>query len=129
MAKDWQQATVLQYASSSHPWKALGRSGKVRMDLRKRRERVRCGAMVILGWSDSAYGGQSTEEKRQLGCVIGLMSSTLKGPCHILRGNSEFTMKMAKSSLGGEVYALREMVDHMLLTKDSFLARWDWRPA
>ena len=53
-----------------------------------------------------------------MGYVLGFMSTTLKGPRHILEWTSKFTRKMAKSSQGGEVYAFSEMVDHMLLLKD-----------
>ena len=74
--------------------------------------------MTLAGWSDAAYGGQSTEGICRLGYTIGLMSSTLKGACRILPRTSKFTRKMVKSSLGGEIYALSEMVDHMLLLKD-----------
>ena len=62
--------------------------------------------------------GQSTAGKCQLGYVIGLMSSTLKGPCHVRQRASKFARKMVKSSVGREVYALSEMVDHMLLLED-----------
>ena len=48
------------------------------------------------------------------------MSSALEGPCHISQWTPEFTRKMVKSSLGGEVYALSEMVDHALLLKDCY---------
>ena len=57
-AKDWQQAPVLKYASSSHPWKTLGWSDRVRKDLRKTGERVtviprllRGGRMLLTGTS------------------------------------------------------------------------------
>ena len=59
VVKDWQRATVLKYASPSHPWKALGRSDKVEKDLRKSGERVRCGSMTVVGSSDATYGDQS----------------------------------------------------------------------
>ena len=52
--------------------------------------------------------------------MIGLMSSTLKGPGHILRRTSNFTREMVESSLGGEVYTLSETADHILLLKDAF---------
>ena len=111
---------MLKYASSSHPWKAPGWGDRVKGALRKGGERVHCVPMTLLGWYDAAYGGQSTEGKCRLGYVIGLMSSTLKCPCHISQWTSKFTRKMVKSSLGGEVYALSEMVDHMLLLKDFY---------
>ena len=76
--------------------------------------------MIMVGWSDAAYWDQSTEGKCRLGYVIGLTSSTLKGPRHILRQTSTFTRKMVKSSLSGEVYALSETVDHTLLLEDFY---------
>ena len=48
------------------------------------------------------------------------MSSTLKGPCRVPPWTSKFTRQVAKSSPGSEVYALSEMVDHMLLLVDTF---------
>ena len=71
--------------------------------------------MTLVGWSDAAYRNQSTEGKCRLGYVIGSTSSTLKGLCHISQRATKFTRKMVESSLGGEVYALSEMGDHMLL--------------
>ena len=55
--KGWQQATVLNYASSSHPLKALGWGYKVQGALRKRGDRVHCGSMTLLGWPDATSGG------------------------------------------------------------------------
>ena len=118
MMRDWQQATVLKYASSSKPRRALGRSDKVQRDLRKRGERVHCGSMTLVGRSDAAYGDLSTDGKCRLGYVVGLTSSTSKGPCRISQRTSKFARNMAKSSLGGEVYALSEMVDRVVLLKD-----------
>ena len=46
---------------------------------------MQCGAMSTAGWSDAAYGDQSPEGTRHLGYVVGLMSSTLHGPCRILQ--------------------------------------------
>ena len=41
------------------------------------------------------------------------MSPTLNGPCHNLQWTSEFARKLAKSSLGGEVFAFSEMLEHV----------------
>ena len=120
VVKEWQQATVLRYASSSHPWQTPGRGDRAKQDLRNRGEKVHGGAMSSAGWSDAAYGSQSTGGKCRLGYVIGLMSSTLEGPCHNLRWPSKFTQELVKSSLGGEVYAFSEMVAHMILLKDFY---------
>ena len=76
--------------------------------------------MTMVGWSDAAYRDQPTEGKYRLGYVIGLMSSTWEGPRHILQWTSKLTRKIAKSSSGGEVYALNEMPDHMLVYKNCY---------
>ena len=98
---DWQQAT------------APGRGGKVPTVLRKRGEKAHGGSTTLAGWPDVAYGDQSTECKSRLGYAVGLMSSTMEGPPHILRRTSKFARKVVKSSLDGGVYALSEMVDHV----------------
>ena len=118
VAKDWQQAAVLNYAASSHPRGALGRGDKVQGVARKRGERVHGGLTALVGWADAAFGDQLAEGKFRLDYVIGLMSSTQRGPRHILQRASKFARKMVKSSLGGEVYALSDMADHMLLLRN-----------
>ena len=55
-----------------------------------------------------------------VGCCLwkqinGLVSSSFSGPRHILRRTSKVAGKLAQGSLGGEVYALSEMADDMLL--------------
>ena len=72
----------------------------------------------MVGRLDAACGYQSTEGKCRLGYVIGLMLSCLRGARRILQWTSKFIREIAKSILGGEVYALGEMVDHMPLLKD-----------
>ena len=52
--------------------------------------------------------------------VIGLTSSTPTGPCHVLRWTSKFTLRLATSSLDGEVYALSEIVGHMSLLREFY---------
>ena len=55
-----------------------------------------------------------------LGYIIGLMSSTLQGPVHIIQWTSKFTRKRVKSSLGGEIFALSEMWDHMEMIREFY---------
>ena len=57
-AKEWQPATALMYASSSHPWKSLGRDDRHQGALPKRGEEVHGGSMTMEGWSGAAYGDQ-----------------------------------------------------------------------
>ena len=59
------------------------------------------GAMMLVGWSDAAFGTHTQDGRCRLGYIIGLMSSTLTGPVHILQWTSKFTRKHVKSSLGG----------------------------
>ena len=58
----------------------------------------------------------------RLGCAIGLLSSFLNGPCNSLRCTSKFSRTLAKSSLHGEVYAFREMIDRASL----FSGFWEY---
>ena len=53
-----------------------------------------------------------------MGNAIGLLSSTLNGPLHILHQPSKFTRKLVKSSLDGEVYAFSDMLDYMPLLRE-----------
>ena len=53
----------------------------------------------------------------RLGHAI-VLPPTLEVPRHILRWVAEFTRKLVKSSLGGEVYAFRGMVEHMSLLRE-----------
>ena len=76
--------------------------------------------MTLAGWSDAAYGGQPSTGKCRLGCVIGLMSPNLCGPCHLAQRPSEFTRKLVKNCLGGEVYAFSEMLDHMSMLRELY---------
>ena len=58
--------------------------------------------------------------KCRLGYLIGVMSPNLCGPCHIIQWASKFARKLVKSSLGGEVYAFSEMLDHMSMLREFF---------
>ena len=62
----------------------------------------------------------SQNGKCRLGYLIGITSSPLTGPCHVLQWTSKFTRKLVKSSLGGEVYASSEMIDHMALLREFY---------
>ena len=86
--------------------------------MRQRNEESHSGTATLAGWSDAAYGDQSTSGKRRLGYVIALISSTLRGQCRIIQWASKFTRKLAEGSLGGEVYAFSEMSDHMSMLRE-----------
>ena len=75
---------------------------------------------MLVGWSDAVFGTHTQDGRCRLGYIIGLMSSTLTGPVHILQWTSKFTRKHVKSSLGGEIFALSEMWDHMEMIKDFY---------
>ena len=87
--RGWQGAAILTHASSSHPneWKEEAVDG----EMEARGESV--------GWSDAAHGGQVAGGKCRLGSVIGIVSTSLTGPRHVLQGTSKFTRKLDKSSL------------------------------
>ena len=75
--------------------------------------------MSLVGWSDAAYGDLSQNGKCRLGYLIGLMASSLTGPCHVLQWSSKFTRKLVRgSSGGGEVYAFSGTIDHMALLRE-----------
>ena len=74
--------------------------------------RRQCGTISLAVWSDVAYGHQSLGGRCRLGHVLGFLPSTPSVPYHILQ------WKLVKSRLGGEVYAFREMVDHISLYRE-----------
>ena len=76
--------------------------------------------MTLVGWSDAAYGNTSCMGKCRLGYLIGVMSANLRGACHVIQWTSKFTRKLVKSSLGGEVYAFSEMLDHMSMLREFY---------
>ena len=78
------------------------------------------GAMMLVGWSDAAFGTLTQDGRCILGCIIGLMSSTLTGPVHILQWAPKFTRKHVKSSLGGEVLARSGMWDRIATIRDVY---------
>ena len=102
-AKCWQPRAVLKFASSSNPLSPFegGAFGR----FRARGERIHKGAMTFVGRSDAAYGWLSEEGRCRLGYIVGLTSSSLSGPRHMIQWASKFTRKLVRSSLDGEVYA------------------------
>ena len=90
--KPWQQANQLRYSSS------LKRDDT-------------SGTMAMAGWSDVVY-----EHTMCMGnCRLG--SPILYELCHIIQFTSEFTRKLVKRSLEGEVYAFGDVVDHLSLLR------------
>ena len=89
-SNEWQRAAVLKQPAR----------GDVDGQLRAAGGKMRCGAAFFVGWSDAAYCCHSSEEGIHLGFEISLMSSYIRGPCH-LQWASKFTRKVAQSSLGG----------------------------
>ena len=63
-----------------------------------------------------------------MGCVIGLISSTLRGPCHLLQWSPKSNRKLAKGGAGGAAYESSEMVDHVALLRESFAPYADLTP-
>ena len=79
--------------------------------------------MLLARWPDAAFGTHEQDGRCRLGYLIGLMSSTLTGPVHILQWASKFTRRHVKSSLGEEIFALSEMWDHMDMIREFTLRR------
>ena len=114
--KAQQQAAVLNMPSRL----ILGR-GRVGMSTDEREPgggRIHCGTMSPVRRSDAANGGKSAGGICRLDYGIGLTLSTLNRPCHVLQWASKSTSALVKSDLGGEVYALSEMVGHMSLKRE-----------
>ena len=124
--KLWRKAAVSKYGSPAQQGKPG--HGKENAQMRRRTETIHGGTMTVAGWSDAAYGGQSTLGKCRLRYVIGLMSSTLRGPCHIIQWASKFARKLVEGSLGGDVYALREMLDHTSMLREFYALFSDMSP-
>ena len=117
IARGWRQAAELKYVSASQ----LGQGNLALRDakIRRRREKIHEDTMTVVGQTDAAYESQSSLGKCRLGNVIGLTSPNLCGPRHIIHWMSKLTRRLDKSNLGGEVYALSEMVDHMSMLRES----------
>ena len=100
-AMAWQQTAILAYPSTSRPSRLAegGEDG----EMRRRGEEIRDETMTLVEWPGAASGDRSATGKRRLGYSIGLMSSTLRRPRHIIQWTSEYTRQLVKSSLGGEV--------------------------
>ena len=118
LVRRWRKATVARYASPTHPWRSLGFDGKAMIDMRNRSWKLHCGATPLVGWSDAAFGDESTVGRCLRGYSIGLTSSSVTGPRHALRRAPEFTRKLVQSSPGGEVCALSVLADRLSLLGD-----------
>ena len=59
------------------------------------------GTTSLVVWSGDAFGDKSAEGKYRLVFVTGLMSSTLNGPCHIIRRTPKFATRQVGSGPGG----------------------------
>ena len=84
-AGEWQKATALTYASTSHLRKRLWFDGKAEEALCRSGRNWHCGTLSLGAWSDAACEDQYTEGKCRLGSVVGSMSSSLTGPRHVLQ--------------------------------------------
>ena len=80
--------------------------------------------MILLGWSDAAFGTHGQDGRCRLGYKIGVMSSTLTGPAHIPQWASKFPPKPIKSSLVGAIFALREMGYRWYNLRPQMLPGW-----
>ena len=89
-------------------------------DARYSKGTIHADAMTPVGWSGAAYGDQSRVGKCRLGHIVGPMSPNLSGPCHLAYWASKITRKLVKSSVGGEVYAVSEMLDHMFMLREYY---------
>ena len=92
--------------------------GDVDRRIRTRGEKAHCGTMTPAGWPYIVYREQTSEGKCRPGYAIGLASSTLRVPCHLLQRPSKFARKLAERNPGGEVFAFSDMIDSMALLRE-----------
>ena len=52
--------------------------------------------------------------------VIRPVSSALRGPCYLVPWSSNFTRKLEPGGLGGKVYALSDMADHVTVQRGPY---------
>ena len=116
--KALQQAPILKYISS--PLVGKRARGDDDGKMRLRGEKVHERTMTLVGWSGAAFGDQSTTGRCRLRYVIGLAPSALRVPRHIIQWTSKFTLKLVRGSLGGEVCAFSEMVDHTTMLREVY---------
>ena len=79
------------------------------------------GTMMLVGWSDAAFGTHAQDGRCRLGYIIGLMASALAGQVHILQWTSKFTRKHVRGFLGCGIFALSEMWGHVGVISEFFL--------
>ena len=89
---------------------------------------MQSGTTTLGGWPDAPYGNQPPRGRSRLGYVIGLASSTLKCPRHILRKKSKYTRQLVTSSLAEAVNDFSEMVDHMEPSREFYEPSMDLPP-
>ena len=81
--------------------------------MRTRGGEAHCGAESLAGRSDAASWDQAKEGRCRSGYVFGLVSSTLRGPRHLLQWTPRLSERLVKCSSGKEVYTSGEMSDHV----------------
>ena len=98
IANHWQSGCALKYHAG--PPKPAKRSLSCPDDGWGKPRPIHEGTMMLVGWSDASFGAHLQDGRWCSGYIIGLMSSALTGPAHILQWASKFTRKHVKSSLG-----------------------------
>ena len=126
--EEFREGAVSKNISISFPSEAMPRDAVAKVRPRGCSCEVRCGAISWVGWSDAGAGGRTNWGRRRLGYVIACAASTLRGPSHITQLFPKSTRKLVKSSLGGKVYARREMLDHGSLSLEFFAPFVDFSP-
>ena len=77
------------------------------------------GTMALVGWSVAAYGITKCMGKCRKGYLIGVMSSNPSGICRIIQWTSHFARDVFDlGEIGGDVYELGQMLDHMSLLRE-----------
>ena len=82
--KMWQSECALKYFAG--PPKPAGRSLSCPDDGWGKPRPLHEGTIMLVGWSDAAFGTHAQDGRCRLGYIIRSMSSAITGPAHILVG-------------------------------------------
>ena len=72
----------------------------------------------MAGWSDAAYGDQSSLRKYRLGYLVGLTPRNFCGPRHIWQRASKSRRNQVTGSPGGGGYTFGEMLGRMSMLRE-----------
>ena len=72
--------------------------------------------MTLAGWPDAAHGDQNGEGAADWASRL----VAARGPRRLVQRSCRYARKLEQSSLGGEVYAASEVMDHVAMLRRSY---------